>query len=129
VAGVAELERGDRRRGAPAGLRHRRERGRGRDGTTAISPDLPVCDDCLREMRDPADRRFGYAFVNCTNCGPRYSIIEALPYDRPLTTMRAFAMCDDCAREYHDPLDRRFHAQPIACPACRSRIRSPARSR
>ena len=93
------------------------------DVTTAISPDLPVCDDCLREMRDPADRRHGYPFVNCTNCGPRYSIIEALPYDRPLTTMRAFAMCEDCAREYHDPLDRRFHAQPIACPRCGPRVR------
>ncbi len=88
------------------------------DVTTSISPDLPVCDDCLREMRDPTDRRHGYAFVNCTNCGPRYSIIEALPYDRPLTTMKGFAMCPACAAEYHDPLDRRFHAQPTACPRC-----------
>jgi hydrogenase maturation protein HypF len=93
------------------------------DVTTAISPDLPVCDDCLREMRDPNDRRYGYPYVNCTNCGPRYSIVEALPYDRPLTTMRAFALCDDCAREYHDPLDRRFHAQPTACPRCGPRLR------
>jgi hydrogenase maturation protein HypF len=90
--------------------------------TTAISPDLPVCDDCLREMRDPADRRHGYAFINCTNCGPRYSIIEALPYDRPLTTMKGFAMCAACAAEYHDPLDRRFHAQPTACPRCGPRL-------
>ncbi len=93
-----------------------------RDVTTAISPDLPVCDDCLREMRDPADRRHGYAFVNCTNCGPRYSIIEALPYDRPLTTMKGFAMCPACEAEYHDPLDRRFHAQPTACPRCGPRL-------
>jgi len=93
------------------------------DVGTAISPDLPTCDACLAEMRDPTDRRYGYPYVNCTNCGPRYSIVEALPYDRPLTTMRAFAMCDDCAREYHDPLDRRFHAQPTACPRCGPRLR------
>jgi hydrogenase maturation protein HypF len=91
--------------------------------TTAISPDLCVCDDCLREMRDPTDRRYGYPYITCTNCGPRYSIIQALPYDRPLTTMRGFALCEACDREYHDPLDRRFHAQPVACPRCGPRVR------
>jgi hydrogenase maturation protein HypF len=83
-----------------------------------ISPDVGLCADCLRELRDPADRRYRYPFINCTNCGPRFTIIDDIPYDRPNTTMRAFPMCDDCAREYHDPADRRFHAQPVACPVC-----------
>ena len=90
----------------------------GSGGSTLVSPDCDVCPDCLKEMFDPADRRFGYPFINCTNCGPRYSIITGTPYDRPNTTMSAFRMCSDCRREYEDPADRRFHAQPIACPVC-----------
>jgi hydrogenase maturation protein HypF len=87
-------------------------------GSTAISPDIAPCQDCLRETTDPANRRFGYAFTNCTNCGPRYSIIEKLPYDRPSTTMKAFEMCPDCEHEYKSPSNRRFHAQPNACDEC-----------
>lgn len=86
--------------------------------TTAVPPDVALCADCRREARDPADRRFGYPFTNCTNCGPRWTIIHALPYDRPLTSMAAFAMCEACRAEYDDPANRRFHAQPNACPAC-----------
>jgi hydrogenase maturation protein HypF len=83
-----------------------------------VAPDTAACDACLGELEDPADHRFGYAFINCTNCGPRFSIVTGVPYDRPLTTMAGFTMCPDCRREYSDPGDRRFHAQPNACPAC-----------
>ncbi len=87
-----------------------------------ISPDVATCDDCLAEVFDPTDRRYRYAFTNCTNCGPRFTIIQDIPYDRPKTTMAAFTMCPQCQREYDDPLDRRFHAQPNACPECGPRL-------
>ncbi len=105
---------------APAGLRRFEilpsDKSAGR--TAAVLPDLATCPQCLAELRDPANRRGGYPFTNCTNCGPRYTIVLDIPYDRPNTTMRAFALCPECNREYLDPADRRFHAQPNACPVC-----------
>lgn len=104
----------------PGGFREFTIRPSRRDGspTARISPDLPVCDECLRELFDPRDRRYHYPYINCTNCGPRYTIVRALPYDRPNTTMAGWPMDDPCAAEYHDPANRRFHAQPVACPSC-----------
>jgi len=83
-----------------------------------ISPDVATCPACLRELLDPNNRRYRYPFTNCTNCGPRFTIITDIPYDRPNTTMRAFPLCPTCQQEYDDPSNRRFHAQPNACPAC-----------
>ncbi|MBU1568869.1 MAG: carbamoyltransferase HypF, partial [Proteobacteria bacterium] len=90
----------------------------GGSANTAIPPDVALCDDCLRELLDPGDRRFHYPFINCTNCGPRFTIVEKIPYDRPKTSMRVFTLCPICESEYYNPGDRRFHAQPNACPTC-----------
>ena len=94
-------------------------------GSALIPPDVATCEDCLRELADPGDRRHRYPFINCTQCGPRFTIVRGVPYDRPLTTMAAFPMCEACRREYEDPLDRRFHAEPICCPACGPRLSMP----
>jgi len=95
-------------------------------GRSALVPaDVATCDDCLRELFDPTDRRHRYPFVNCTQCGPRFTIVVRVPYDRPNTTMAGFPLCADCRREYEDPADRRFHAEPIACPVCGPRLSLP----
>jgi hydrogenase maturation protein HypF len=99
-----------------------RESRTGEARSALISPDVSVCGDCLRELENPRDRRYRYPFINCTNCGPRYTIIQDIPYDRPLTTMGRFVMCAACRAEYEDPEDRRFHAQPNACPRCGPRL-------
>lgn len=122
LARIAELVRRELARADESGFRIHLSQSDG-DHRPEVTPDAATCADCLRELCDPADRRYRYPFINCTNCGPRYSIIRDVPYDRPQTTMAVFTMCAACAREYHDPADRRFHAQPNACPACGPRLR------
>lgn len=111
--------------GAPAGFREFTivQSEKSDEKRALVSPDIAICDNCLQEMQDPANRRYHYPFINCTDCGPRYSIIETVPYDRPNTSMRFFAMCRQCQAEYANPLDRRFHAQPISCFACGPTLR------
>jgi hydrogenase maturation protein HypF len=94
----------------------------GRREGALVPPDAVLCDDCRQEMEDHNDRRFRYPFTTCTNCGPRFSLVHNLPYDRERTSMGCFPLCPDCNREYTDPLDRRFHAEPVACPACGPRL-------
>jgi hydrogenase maturation protein HypF len=120
---LAVIERLDVRPAPPEGRRGFVIRAtRAAAGFVFISPDIATCPDCIEEIETPGERRYRYAFTNCTNCGPRYTIVCGLPYDRPRTTMAGFPMCPDCRREYEDPLDRRHHAQPIACPACGPRL-------
>ena len=118
AADIQHVEEGPAPADLPAGFEIRTSAAPDGARTAGILPDLATCPDCLREIFDPRDRRYRYPFANCTHCGPRYSILEGLPYDRANTTMRGFRMCPACEAEYRDPLNRRFHAQPNACPVC-----------
>jgi hydrogenase maturation protein HypF len=111
---AAALERSDRFRILPSTA--------GEELKVHVPLDLFTCDDCVAELGDRTARRYRYPFINCTQCGPRYTLIRAMPYDRPNTTLDPFELCPQCATEYADPLDRRFHAQPLACPACGPRL-------
>jgi len=117
LARISSVEASDSQPTGEVGFRIIESEG-ARRPTALIPPDVALCEDCAQEIASPEDRRFGYAFTNCTNCGPRFTIVRGIPYDRPQTTMAAFAMCEDCAQEYADPRDRRFHAEPVACPKC-----------
>jgi hydrogenase maturation protein HypF len=121
---LASIERITTSAMTPAGAASFEIAASGPDGRrrTLVAADTATCADCLRELADPADRRYRYPFINCTNCGPRFTIVRDVPYDRPLTTMAGFAMCDLCSAEYHHPADRRYHAQPTCCPACGPRL-------
>jgi hydrogenase maturation protein HypF len=121
---LARIERVTTSPLAPAGTASFTIAPSGPDGRrrTLVAADTATCADCLRELADPADRRYRYPFINCTNCGPRFTVVRDVPYDRPLTTMAGFAMCEPCAAEYHDPADRRYHAQPVCCPECGPRL-------
>ena len=121
---LANIGRVTTRRLVPLGYDGFEVRASRTDGAARVElpPDIAVCERCLSELRDPGDRRYRYPFINCVDCGPRFSIVDALPYDRPNTSMRHFALCDACAAEYADPSDRRFHAQPDACPRCGPRL-------
>jgi hydrogenase maturation protein HypF len=120
----ARLHTVERRELVPVGYEGFEIRSSRKEGETQalIPPDLATCEDCLGELKDPRDRRHGYPFINCTNCGPRFTIIQGVPYDRPRTTMAPFKMCPECQREYDDPRNRRFHAQPDACPICGPKV-------
>ena len=122
---LAEVERVDSQELAPTGARDFTivQSEVGGDPAVPVSPDTATCPACLAELLDAADRRHRYPFINCTDCGPRFTIVRGVPYDRPLTTMAGFAMCARCRTEYHDPADRRFHAQPNACPQCGPSVR------
>jgi len=120
---LARVERLDFRKAKAQGFRAFRVRRSGAgESFVFISPDISTCEPCRSDIRDPENRRFRYPFTNCTNCGPRYTIVRSLPYDRARTTMAGFPLCLDCRREYEDPLDRRYHAQPVACPACGPKV-------